>query len=88
MLVKHIHYFANSARAEAVHSPYSSPAVSPWEDFKRQIIPCFIQKKVYTFLKHSFEKWPLDASFRQVGCIPSIMHKLIICPACRFWKPG
>ncbi|ELT96603.1 hypothetical protein CAPTEDRAFT_226293 [Capitella teleta] len=66
MLVKHVHYFANSARSEALHSPYSSPVSSPWDDFKRQIIPFFMQKKIYAFLKHSFEKWPLDASFRQI----------------------
>lgn len=32
----------------------------------RQVLPQYVQRRLYSFLKHSFEKWPLDASFRQV----------------------
>lgn len=33
----------------------------------RSLIPHVIQKKLYTFLRHGFDRWPLDCSFRLVS---------------------
>ncbi|XP_072839221.2 sphingomyelin phosphodiesterase 4 isoform X1 [Pogona vitticeps] len=62
LLVKHLHAFSNSLKPEATHSH----ATSPLEEFKRTVIPRFVQQKLYIFLQHSFGHWPLDASFRAV----------------------
>ncbi|CAH1247516.1 SMPD4 [Branchiostoma lanceolatum] len=64
MLVKHVHYFANSAKEVSVTSPYHSPSLPPIEELKRAIIPQFVQKKLYAFLRHGFDHWPLDHTFR------------------------
>ena len=32
----------------------------------RAVWPQFAQKKIYAFLKHGFERWSLDSSFRLV----------------------
>ncbi|XP_074641623.1 sphingomyelin phosphodiesterase 4-like [Tubulanus polymorphus] len=66
MIVKHLHYFTNSAREQLVVSPYSQPTIDPMEEFKRNVIPGLVQKKLYSFLKHGFHKWPLDTSFRMM----------------------
>eukprot|EP00058_Branchiostoma_floridae_P023155 XP_002608645.1 hypothetical protein BRAFLDRAFT_128365 [Branchiostoma floridae] len=52
MLVKHVHYFANSAKEVSVTSPYHSPSLPPIEELKRAIIPQFVQKKLDAFLRH------------------------------------
>ncbi len=31
------------------------------------VLPQLVQKQLYAFLRHGFEKWPLDSSFRLVG---------------------
>ncbi|XP_078665736.1 sphingomyelin phosphodiesterase 4-like isoform X2 [Branchiostoma floridae x Branchiostoma belcheri] len=64
MLVKHVHYFSNSVKEVSVTSPYHSPALPPIEELKRAIIPQFVQKKLYAFLRHGFDHWPLDHTFR------------------------
>ncbi|GAB6026515.1 sphingomyelin phosphodiesterase 4, neutral membrane (neutral sphingomyelinase-3) [Chamberlinius hualienensis] len=57
MLIKHIHYFVNNALPVGIGS---------FDDFKKSIIPQMLQKKMYTFIKHLFDHWPLDASFKLV----------------------
>ncbi|XP_053375366.1 sphingomyelin phosphodiesterase 4-like isoform X2 [Mercenaria mercenaria] len=64
LFLKHIHYFVNSAEPEPVSSPYQTAESSPLDEFKRSLLPTVLQKKVYGFLKHGFERWPLDSSFR------------------------
>nr|XP_006821103.1 PREDICTED: sphingomyelin phosphodiesterase 4-like [Saccoglossus kowalevskii] len=64
MLVKHLHFFANSLRSSPISSPYQQHIETPLEDLKRSVIPHIFQKKLYAFLRHGFDKWPLDASFR------------------------
>ncbi|XP_070573011.1 sphingomyelin phosphodiesterase 4-like isoform X2 [Ptychodera flava] len=64
MMVKHLHYFANSAKDTTITSPYQQHIEWPLDDLKRTIIPHIFQKKLYAFLRHGFDKWPLDASFR------------------------
>ncbi|XP_060641221.2 sphingomyelin phosphodiesterase 4 isoform X1 [Anolis sagrei] len=68
LLVKHLHAFSNSSlRAEATASPSGhSHSPGPLEEFKRIVIPRFLQQKLYVFLRHCFGHWPLDASFRAV----------------------
>uniref|UniRef100_A0A803T679 Sphingomyelin phosphodiesterase 4 n=1 Tax=Anolis carolinensis TaxID=28377 RepID=A0A803T679_ANOCA len=70
LLVKHLHAFSNSSlRAEAPASPSPSGhshSPGPLEEFKRIVIPRFLQQKLYVFLHHCFGHWPLDASFRAV----------------------
>ncbi|KAJ8311969.1 hypothetical protein KUTeg_009342 [Tegillarca granosa] len=64
VLVKHIHRFVNTVPHSIVTSPYQSHLPSPLDEFKKSIIPQIIQKKLYTFLRHGFDRWPLDCSFR------------------------
>ncbi|XP_012946727.1 sphingomyelin phosphodiesterase 4 isoform X2 [Aplysia californica] len=65
LLVKYLHYFANSATS-VVSSPFQSVVQSPLDQFKRSVIPHILQKKLYTFLRHAFDRWPLDSCFRMV----------------------
>ena len=75
MLVKHLHYFANSIGPNII---------SGLDELKRYTLQCthhklhlaqagvlifrtvwtYFQKKLYVFLRHTLEHWPLDASFR------------------------
>uniref|UniRef100_A0A8D2J8R9 Sphingomyelin phosphodiesterase 4 n=1 Tax=Varanus komodoensis TaxID=61221 RepID=A0A8D2J8R9_VARKO len=66
LLVKHLHAFSNSLKPEAAAPAGHSHAASPLEEFKRIVIPRFVQQKLYIFLQHCFGHWPLDASFRVV----------------------
>ncbi|XP_063000078.1 sphingomyelin phosphodiesterase 4 isoform X2 [Elgaria multicarinata webbii] len=66
LLVKHLHAFSNSLKPEASSPGGHSHAASPLEEFKRIVIPRFVQQKLYIFLQHCFGHWPLDASFRAV----------------------
>ncbi|XP_060699818.1 sphingomyelin phosphodiesterase 4 isoform X1 [Hemiscyllium ocellatum] len=68
LLVKHLHCFSNSLKPEqALPSPSThSHTASPLEEFKRAVISCFLQQKLYVFLQQCFSHWPLDASFRAV----------------------
>uniref|UniRef100_S4RG54 Sphingomyelin phosphodiesterase 4 n=1 Tax=Petromyzon marinus TaxID=7757 RepID=S4RG54_PETMA len=69
LLIKHLHYFSSSARdppPASPSSPYHSQPTSPLDNFKRVVIPRFVQKKLYVFLQHCFSHWPLDYSFRVV----------------------
>ncbi|XP_067861546.1 sphingomyelin phosphodiesterase 4 isoform X2 [Heptranchias perlo] len=68
LLVKHLHWFSNSIKQEqALPSPSThSHTASPLEEFKRAVISCFFQQKLYVFLQQCFGHWPLDASFRAV----------------------
>ncbi|XP_078409907.1 sphingomyelin phosphodiesterase 4 isoform X2 [Cetorhinus maximus] len=68
LLVKHLHCFSNSIKQEqALPSPSThSHTGSPLEEFKRAVISCFFQQKLYVFLQQCFSHWPLDASFRAV----------------------
>ncbi|KAJ7309805.1 hypothetical protein JRQ81_007875 [Phrynocephalus forsythii] len=66
LLLKHLHTFSNSLKPEPTSPPGHSHATSPLEEFKRTVIPRFVQQKLYVFLQHSFGHWPLDASFRAV----------------------
>ncbi|XP_057372003.1 sphingomyelin phosphodiesterase 4-like [Daphnia carinata] len=54
VLVKHLHYFANSMGPNII---------SGMDELKRTVWTYF-QKKLYVFLRHTVEHWPLDASFR------------------------
>lgn len=66
MLLKHVHHFVNTATPEIITSPYRTQLMSPLDEFKRSIIPNMLQKSVYAFLRHCFDRWPLDNSFRMV----------------------
>nr|XP_033812458.1 sphingomyelin phosphodiesterase 4 isoform X4 [Geotrypetes seraphini] len=66
LLVKHLHGFVNSLKPEQASPSAHSHATSPLEEFKRIVIPRFVQQKLYVFLQHCFGHWPLDASFRAV----------------------
>ncbi|XP_071945301.1 sphingomyelin phosphodiesterase 4-like isoform X2 [Antedon mediterranea] len=61
MLVKHLHFFANSAKE--IHPSLYHQVDEPLEDLKRCIIP-MVQNKLYAFFRHGFDRWPLDSSFR------------------------
>jgi len=54
MMVKHLHYFTNSMGPNII---------SGLDELKRTVWTYF-QKKLYIFLRHTLEHWPLDASFR------------------------
>ncbi|XP_075389886.1 sphingomyelin phosphodiesterase 4 isoform X3 [Tenrec ecaudatus] len=66
LLLKHLHAFSNSLKPEQASPSAHSHAASPLEEFKRAVIPRFVQQKLYLFLQHCFGHWPLDASFRAV----------------------
>uniref|UniRef100_A0A6I8N7M8 Sphingomyelin phosphodiesterase 4 n=1 Tax=Ornithorhynchus anatinus TaxID=9258 RepID=A0A6I8N7M8_ORNAN len=66
LFVKHLHAFSNSLKAEQTPPTAHSHTASPLEEFKRVVIPRFVQQKLYIFLQHCFGHWPLDASFRAV----------------------
>ncbi|XP_019394685.1 PREDICTED: sphingomyelin phosphodiesterase 4 isoform X1 [Crocodylus porosus] len=66
LLVKHLHAFTNSLKPEPISPSAHSHTASPLEEFKRVVIPRFVQQKLYIFLQHCFGHWPLDASFRAV----------------------
>uniref|UniRef100_A0A8D0DZY6 Sphingomyelin phosphodiesterase 4 n=1 Tax=Salvator merianae TaxID=96440 RepID=A0A8D0DZY6_SALMN len=66
LLVKHLHAFSNSLKPEPISPSTHSHTASPLEEFKRIVIPRFVQQKLYIFLQHCFGHWPLDASFRAV----------------------
>ncbi|XP_069475977.1 sphingomyelin phosphodiesterase 4 isoform X2 [Ambystoma mexicanum] len=66
LLVKHLHAFSNSLKPDPVSPSTHSQTTSPLEEFKRVVIPRFVQQKLYIFLQHCFGHWPLDASFRAV----------------------
>nr|XP_008507336.1 PREDICTED: sphingomyelin phosphodiesterase 4 isoform X4 [Equus przewalskii] len=66
LLLKHLHAFSHSLKAEQLSPSAHSHAASPLEEFKRAAVPRFVQQKLYLFLQHCFGHWPLDASFRAV----------------------
>ncbi|XP_061866017.1 sphingomyelin phosphodiesterase 4 isoform X2 [Colius striatus] len=66
LLVKHLHAFSNSLKPEPLSPSAHSHTAGPLEEFKRVVIPRFVQEKLYIFLQHCFGHWPLDASFRAV----------------------
>ncbi|XP_048241168.1 sphingomyelin phosphodiesterase 4-like isoform X1 [Haliotis rufescens] len=65
LLIKYLHFFTNSA-PNVITSPYQTAIHPPMEEFKRTAVPQILQKKMYNFLGHAFERWPLDSSFRMV----------------------
>ncbi|XP_023230772.1 sphingomyelin phosphodiesterase 4-like [Centruroides sculpturatus] len=65
--VKYLHYFANSARPINSTSGYAYEQMNGMEILKCTVLQQFVQKRLYTFLRHTFDKWPLDASFRLVN---------------------
>ncbi|KAJ6216535.1 hypothetical protein RDWZM_007692 [Blomia tropicalis] len=79
VLVKHLHYFSNSNRKKncdlnntSVHTQFNSggivtsEAIDPLDDLRRNLWSSkyHIQKKLYQFLRFSFDRWPNDSSFR------------------------
>ncbi|XP_045108439.1 sphingomyelin phosphodiesterase 4-like isoform X2 [Portunus trituberculatus] len=54
MLIKHLHFFANSGKA-AQPSPLDSLRKNLWNLYR---------KSLYQFFVHTFKHWPLDSSFR------------------------
>ncbi|XP_058388051.1 sphingomyelin phosphodiesterase 4 isoform X5 [Diceros bicornis minor] len=66
LLLKRLHAFSHSLKAEQLSPSAHSHAASPLEEFKRAAVPRFVQQKLYLFLQHCFGHWPLDASFRAV----------------------
>ncbi|PIK53815.1 putative sphingomyelin phosphodiesterase 4 isoform X2 [Apostichopus japonicus] len=65
ILIKHLHFFANSAPRDP--TPYKQSPETTLNDLKRHILPVLVQKPLYVFLRHGFDHWPLDVSFRQVN---------------------
>ncbi|CAH1801351.1 unnamed protein product [Owenia fusiformis] len=66
MFVKQLHYFASSAPSNVPTSPYQQHTETPFEEFKKNIISQYVEKKMYAFLRHGFDRWPLDSSFRNM----------------------
>ncbi|PSN42218.1 hypothetical protein C0J52_11255 [Blattella germanica] len=54
-LIKHLHYFASSIVGD----------MSAMDELKRIILPSS-QSKIYGFLRHTINHWPLDSSFRLI----------------------
>lgn len=65
VMVKHLHFFVNTFR-HPIQSTYRTPLVARRDEFKGLVWPQYVQKKLYRFLRHNFEWWPLDASFKVV----------------------
>ncbi len=65
ILIKHLHYFANSYN-KRMNDTIDIIDSSPLNDMKRSLwSPKYLfQKKLYTFLRLSFDRWPNDTSFR------------------------
>lgn len=67
ILVKHLHYFSNSLR-QRTSVPGGAGVFENREldELKRNIWTnkYVFQKRLYSFIRVAFEKWPLDASFR------------------------
>lgn len=55
VLVKHLHAFASTAKADDTHMLQLRKAATP-----------MVQGKVYIFLRNLVKRWPLDGSFRLV----------------------
>lgn len=55
VLVKQLHAFAHSAKADDTHMG----------ELKKVALP-MVQGKIYTFLRNLVHRWPLDGSFRLV----------------------
>ncbi|XP_046680613.1 sphingomyelin phosphodiesterase 4 isoform X2 [Homalodisca vitripennis] len=55
LLVKHLHYFANSLVEDS----------SAMDELKKVIIPSS-QRRVYHFIRQTMQHWPLDSSFKQI----------------------
>ncbi|ESO95394.1 hypothetical protein LOTGIDRAFT_232075 [Lottia gigantea] len=66
VLVRYLHYFINTASPGIVTSTYQPTQLSMLDEFKKSVVPQIIQKKLYTFLKHAFDHWPLDSSFKML----------------------
>ncbi|XP_022249137.1 sphingomyelin phosphodiesterase 4-like isoform X2 [Limulus polyphemus] len=64
IFVKHLHYFVNSCLCHHDGLPYQYDPPSPMEELKYSVVPQLVQKKLYTFLRLCFDRWPFDASFR------------------------
>lgn len=62
LLVKHIHSFVYIKTPDLDQLPILHSS----DELRREIIPQFLQKKLYYFLQHCFSHWPLDSSFRYV----------------------
>ncbi|KAL8620227.1 hypothetical protein ACOMHN_064986 [Nucella lapillus] len=65
MMVKYLHYFTNTATT-ILTSHYQHRMETPLHHFKRTVVPQLVQKKLYWFLRHAFDRWPLDCYFRMV----------------------
>ncbi|XP_064620339.1 sphingomyelin phosphodiesterase 4-like isoform X2 [Lineus longissimus] len=66
MIIKHFHFFVNSGQQDVIVSPYQQLVLSPLDQLRRMLWPGLVQKKLYTFFKYGFSKWPLDSSFRMM----------------------
>ncbi|XP_071502073.1 sphingomyelin phosphodiesterase 4-like [Diadema antillarum] len=66
ILVKRLHFFVNSAQPALHQSAYQQRGDSALEQLKRHILPLFVQQPLYVFLRHGFDNFPLDSSFRQI----------------------
>ncbi|KAF6022704.1 SMPD4 [Bugula neritina] len=65
MLIKHLHMFVNTCDSNPLPS-HQQNAQTTLGSLKKLLVPRYIQKPLYAFLKHSIEKWPLDTSFRPI----------------------
>ncbi|XP_078362713.1 sphingomyelin phosphodiesterase 4-like isoform X2 [Oculina patagonica] len=63
MLVKQVHSFVYAKTTDLNQLPILHPS----DELRRELIPQFLQKKLYHFLCHCFSHWPLDPSFRYVS---------------------
>lgn len=55
VLIKQLHAFAASAKADDTHMG----------ELKKVVMP-MVQGKIYTFIRNLVHRWPLDGSFRLV----------------------
>ncbi|XP_072043465.1 sphingomyelin phosphodiesterase 4-like [Amphiura filiformis] len=64
IVVKHLHFFANAAKPMLNISAYQHAEEAAIDELRRYVLSHFLQKKLYVFLRHGFDHWPLDSSFR------------------------
>ena len=66
IMVKHFHYFSNSLLLKKSLINQALFENSELDEIKRNIWSdkFLLQRRLYTFIRVAFEKWPLDSSFR------------------------
>uniref|UniRef100_A0A7M5V7G6 Sphingomyelin phosphodiesterase 4 n=1 Tax=Clytia hemisphaerica TaxID=252671 RepID=A0A7M5V7G6_9CNID len=64
ILIKYLHSYLNSCQKNAGVQGFSDR--SPSEELQKLVIPSIVYDKLYSYLLHCFNHWPLDSSFRMI----------------------